>query len=81
MTMRITVSLPDDVAEYVQANADGNASAFIAQLVKQRRDAEMWEQSKETDAALGLTEDWMRAQIAANDATQAAHLRQLGTPR
>jgi hypothetical protein len=78
MTMRITVSLPDDVAEYVQANADGNASAFIAQLVTQRRDAEMWERSKETDAALGLTEDWMRTQVAANDAAQAAHQRRLG---
>jgi hypothetical protein len=78
MTMRITASLPDDVAEYVQANADGNASAFIARLVRQRRDAEMWERSKEADAALGLTEDWMRTQVAANDAAQAAHLRRMG---
>lgn len=75
---RITVSLPDDVAEYVQANADGNVSAFLAALVQQRRDAEMWEQSKQTDAALGLTEDWTRTQVAANDAAQAEQLRRLG---
>jgi hypothetical protein len=75
---RITVSLPDDVAEYVQANAEGNVSAFLAALVQQRRDAEMWEQSKQTDAALGLTEDWTRTQVAANDAAQAEQLRRLG---
>jgi hypothetical protein len=75
---RITVSLPDDVAEYVQANADGNVSAFLAALVQQRRDAEMWEQSKQTDAALGLTEDWTRTQVAANNAAQAEQLRRLG---
>jgi hypothetical protein len=75
---RITVSLPDDVAEYVQANADGNVSAFLAALVQQRRDAEMWERSKQTDAALGLTEDWTRTQVAANDAAQAEQLRRLG---
>lgn len=78
---RITVSLPDDVAEYVQANAGGNVSAFLAALVQQRRDAEMWEQSKQTDAALGLTEDWTRTQVAANDAAQAEQLRRLGLVR
>jgi hypothetical protein len=78
---RITVSLPDDVAEYVQANADGNVSAYLAALVQQRRDAEMWEQSKQTDAALGLTEDWTRTQVTANDAAQAEQLRRLGLVR
>jgi hypothetical protein len=81
VTRRITVSLPDDVAEYVHANAGGNASAFVAALIQQRRDAEMWQQSKQADAALGLTDDWMRSQVAANDAAQAEHLRQLGLIR
>ena len=81
MTTRITVSLPDEVAEYVQASAGGNASAFLLELIQQRRDAEMWERSKEVDAALGITDEWVRQQVAANDAAQSEHLRRLGLAR
>lgn len=77
--MRTTISIPDDLGEYAkQHSPDGNVSAYIAQLIERERAAEMWRRSPEELASIGVTQQWAEQHRAATEATQQAHLRQIG---
>jgi hypothetical protein len=77
--MRTTISIPDDLGEYAKQHApDGNVSAYVAQLIERERAAEMWRRSQEELASIGVTPEWAKQYRAAIEATQQAHLRQIG---
>ena len=80
--MRTTISIPDDLGEFAkQHSPDGNLSAYIAELIERERAAEMWRRSSDELAAIGVSQEWAERYRAATEATQQAHLRQIGLAR
>lgn len=79
MTQRLTVSLPDEAAQWVATHAQGNTSNYIAQLIEQERIAEMWRRyATETWPRLGITPEWLAEESAANIRSQSEYLREQG---
>ncbi|RDI61715.1 hypothetical protein [Nocardia pseudobrasiliensis] len=78
MTQQLSVKIPDELDAQLRSAAGGNVSQWVVEAIQDRLDREMWEQSKQVDAALGITEEWMYEQLRARDAVRSEALRSRG---
>ncbi|MFJ4654132.1 hypothetical protein ACIP5Y_22935 [Nocardia sp. NPDC088792] len=73
MSQNLSVKVPDELDARLRAAAGGNVSAWVLEAIEDKLERQMWEQSKQTDALLGIDEGWLAAeQVAVERVTRAA---------
>ncbi len=69
------MKISDDLDTRLRAAAAGNVSQWVTEAIQDRLDRDMWNASKEVDALLGITEDWMAERIRLRDRVRSADSR------
>jgi predicted transcriptional regulator len=72
MSQNLSVKVPDELAARLRAAARGNVSQWVIEAIEDRLEREMWEQSKQVDALLGVDDTWLAAEQAAAERVQRA---------
>lgn len=75
MTQQLSMKIPDELDTRLRAAAGGNVSQWVTEAIQDRLDREMWQQSKEADALLGINDEWMLEEMTLRDESRSAALR------
>ncbi|WP_405488908.1 hypothetical protein [Nocardia sp. NBC_00511] len=65
MSQNLSVKVPDELDARLRAAAGGNVSQFVLEAIEDKLERQMWEQSKQVDALLGIDDGWLAAEKAA----------------
>lgn len=73
MSQNLSVKVPDELDARLRAAAGGNVSQFVLDAIEDKLERQMWEQSKQVEALLGIDDGWLVAeQTAVERVTRAA---------